>query len=128
MCVAAEEKLAAKGKEAEGLRAQVARLEADLENAMRMQEELLQENEHAAAEFEKMLSQVHRSVLRDRVDADQVDLLVAVVEHRQKEALALVHQQMLADTVAWLHARLPHFGASSHCRMRAAPARIPGSL
>ena len=93
MCVAAEEKLAAKGEEAEGLRAQVARLEADLENAMRMQEELLQENEHAAAEFEKMLSQVHRSALRDHVDADQVDSLVAEVERLKTEALALTSER-----------------------------------
>ena len=109
MCVAAEEKLAAKGKEAEGLRAQVARLEADLENAMRMQEELLQENEHAAAEFEKVLGQVHRNALRDDVDADQLDSLVAEVERLKKEALALTSERN--D----LRAKLARAPEAHHC-------------
>ena len=49
--------------------------------------------EHAAAEFEKMLSQVHRSVLRDHVDADQVDSLVAEVERLKKEAFSLTSER-----------------------------------
>merc|ERR1712230_304871 len=70
-----ERQLAAKEELLKECRADIARLEGDLEGALRVQEELMEENERAEAEYEKLLNEVEAGASQSQVDASHLDKL-----------------------------------------------------
>eukprot|EP00277_Geminigera_cryophila_P028704 CAMPEP_0179467440 /NCGR_PEP_ID=MMETSP0799-20121207/48567_1 /TAXON_ID=46947 /ORGANISM="Geminigera cryophila, Strain CCMP2564" /LENGTH=520 /DNA_ID=CAMNT_0021272847 /DNA_START=232 /DNA_END=1794 /DNA_ORIENTATION=+ len=84
-----EKLLATKEAQLKESLADVARLEHDLQGAMTVQEELMEENERAEAEYEKLLHEVEAGASKSNVDASQVEKLKKDIERLKSEAVSL---------------------------------------
>ena len=84
-----EKALAAKETQLKEAQEDIGRLEADLEAALRVQEELMEENERADQEYQDLLSKVESGASSKQVDQVQLQHLRAEIDRLKDEATAL---------------------------------------
>jgi DNA repair exonuclease SbcCD ATPase subunit len=84
-----EKALAAKETQLKEAQEDIGRLEADLEAALRVQEELMEENERAEQDYQDLLSKVESGASSKQVDQVQLQHLRAEIDRLKEEATAL---------------------------------------